>query len=510
METAHSVCRTVYLVAPRNPDSFWCMASSVKAVGARALMPNSALATLLALTPPDLGIDFRFCDENISGLDPDMKCDLVALTGFTLHAPRIAEISALFRRRGIPVALGGAFATLSPAQAAPMADYLFLGEAELTWPRFLREWVAGNAAPLYEQKEHVDMSLSPPPDWRFVRGKDYLYFTVQASRGCPNKCDFCNAVQLVGRRYRHKSVAQVVQEVENARLMGAETVFFSEDNFFVNRAFTRELLVSLVRWNTALARPVSFSCQASVTIGADEEIVKLMADARFSVVFLGVESLSADCLTEVNKGHLARYDARTTVTTLSRYGIIPFIGFIVGFDHDTPETFVELERFLDETASPIASISVLNAPEDTPLFRRMKDNGRIAEEFAGIWHFSTNIVPTAMPLKDLLERHRTLFRSLYEPDRFERRTLAWLDGVQYRSPLYVNARTNWSKMLKAVHIFRFYMRHPDKSVRTMFFRVLRKTWKADPRRLKKAITILSQFPHYYSFSHDAVWYEAGK
>lgn len=510
MKRAPSARRRVYLVAPRNPDSFWCMATSVKAVGARALMPNSALATLIALTPEDAGIDFAFCDENLSPIDLGMPCDLVAVTGFTLHAPRIREISAHFRSRGIPVALGGAFATLTPDEARPLADHLFMGEAELAWPRFLADWAAGAPAPLYEQKEHLDMSLSPPPDWRFIRGKDYLYFTVQASRGCPNRCDFCNAVQLVGRRYRHKSVEQVLQEVENARRMGAETVFFSEDNFFVNRAFTRELLQALIDWNTRQARPLSFSCQASVTVGADEEIVKLMADARFSVVFLGVESLSADCLTEVNKGHLARYDARTTVTTLSRYGIIPFIGFIVGFDHDTPATFDELERFLEETGSPIASISVLNAPEGTPLFLRLKEQGRIAEEFAGIWHFSTNIVPTAMPLKVLLENHRALFRSLYEPESFERRTLAWLDGVKYRSPLYGNARTNWPKMLKAVHIFRFFMAHPEKSVRKMFLRILRTTWKTNPRGLKKAITILSQFPHYYAFSHDAKWYEAGK
>ena len=498
----------IYLVAPRTPDSFWSMGDSVKTLGARALMPNSALATLMALTPRETNVEYAYCDENVSPLDPDMDCDLVAITGFTLHAPRLRELSAHFRSRGIPVALGGAFATLTPHEARPLADHLFIGEAELTWPCFLRDWADGRPQPLYEQTTHVDMSLSPPPDWSFIRGKDYLYFTVQTSRGCPNKCDFCNAVQLVGRRYRHKSVDQMITEIENASRMGAETVFFSEDNFFVNREFTRELLKEMIRWNTRQERPLSFSCQASVTIGADIKIVKLMADAKFSVVFLGVESLRKECLEEVNKGQLARFGARETVTNLSKHGIIPFIGLIVGFDHDDAETFPELESFLEETGSPIASLSVLNAPEDTPLYARLKQANRIREEFGGTWHFSTNIVPASMLLHDLLMRHRTLFRSLYAPDAFERRTMTWLSRVEYQTTLYEKSRTNWSKLWKAQRISRYFLTHPSGQVRRMFLRILYRTWKVNPRMLKKAFTLLSQFPHYYHFSHDATWYDA--
>ena len=500
--------RVVYLVAPRNPDSFWTMRASFRLVGARTLMPNSALGTLLSLTPEGMPVEYRYCDDNLTDYDPEIDCDLVALTGFTLHTDRIREISAAFRSRGIPVALGGTFASLTPDQARPLADHLFIGEAEHTWPAFLNDWLNGTPKDLYRQVERVDLADSPAPDWSFIKGQDYLYFTVQASRGCPNNCDFCNSVQLVGRRYRHKSIDQIMTEVRNAQSMGAETVFFSDDNFIVNRAFSIELLDALIAWNTSLDRPISFSCQATVTVGHDEELVRRMADARFSVAFLGVESLRPDCLEEVNKGHLSRFDARTTVTTLSRYGIIPFIGLIVGFDHDDDGTFAELKEFLQETGSPIASISVLNAPEDTELYRRMKAKDRIDDDFAGVWHFSTNIVPVTMPLETLLDSHRKLFLDLYEPDQFEERTMAWLTGVEYFSDLYPDTKTNWSKMRKAVRIFRHFTFHPDKGYRRLFFNVLKRTWRHNPRLIKKAFTILSQYPHYRGFSHDASWQTA--
>jgi radical SAM superfamily enzyme YgiQ (UPF0313 family) len=497
--------RIIYLIAPRTPDSFWTMQRAVDLVGAKTLMPNSALATLVALAPRELPIEFRYCDDNLADYDPQMECDLVAITGFTLHLSRIQEISAAFRARGIPVALGGAFASLTPDQARPLADHLFIGEAEHTWPEFLQDWLQDDPKDLYHQETHIDMANSPAPDWSFVDGQDYLYFTVQTSRGCPFNCDFCNSVQLVGRKYRHKSIDQIMTEVKKAYAMGAETIFFSDDNFFVKKEFSSALLDALIEWNTSLERPISFSCQITVAVGHDEELVKRMADARFSAAFVGVESLRKECLDEVNKGHLGRFDAYQSITTLGRYGIIPFIGLIVGFDHDNAGTFENLRKFLDETGSPFASISILNAPENTRLYNRMKEAGRIDEAFTGVWHFSTNIIPVGMPLQTLLTSHRKLFSDLYEPENFEHRALAWLTGVEYVSDLYTNSKTNWKKMLRVVHIFRHFALHSDKRGRKLLFNLVRKTWKQNPRLLKKVFTIISQYPHYRAFSHDASW-----
>ena len=500
--------KRIYLIAPRNPHNFWSMQATADAVGVRALMPNNALATLVALTPPEVGVEYIYCDENLDAVRWDTSCDLVALTGYTLHSPRLVELSAAFRQRGIPVALGGAFATLDPEQARGLADYFFQGEAEYTWPRFLREWTAGHAQSSYEQTEFVDLADSPPPDWSFVRGSDYLYFTVQTSRGCPNRCDFCDAIRIVGRKHRSKPIDSVMTEIRNAHACGAETVFFSDDNFYVRKGYTRELLERVAAWNSQLESPLSFSCQASVTIADDDAMLRLLADARMSVVFLGVESLRRACLEEVHKAHLHRDNLADRIRAMSRHGILPFIGLIVGFDHDDASTFDEIERFLDATGSPIASISVLNAPKHTVLHDRLHALGRIRDQFAGKWHDLTNVVPASMPVEELIGRHRELFARLYEPERFERRAAQWLRNVDYYPTLYRHKKPKASKLLKGLHAFRYYLFQARPQARRMFFHLLRESWRTDRRLIRKAITIATQYCHYQSFVQNADWQAA--
>ena len=134
--------RRIYLINPKTPENFWAMQGTLDIVGRhKTLMPNAALLTLAALTPQGVPVEYAFCDENLAPARLDFACDLVALTGYTLQAERVKILSDAFRARSIPVALGGVFATLEPERARPMADYLFLGEAEQTWPQIGRAHV---------------------------------------------------------------------------------------------------------------------------------------------------------------------------------------------------------------------------------------------------------------------------------------------------------------------------------------------------------------------------------
>ncbi len=497
--------KRIYLVSPRSPANFWDMHGTVAAVGARSLMPSPALATLVALTPADLDLEYVYCDEHLEAVDTEMPCDLLALTGFSLHGDRLKQISRAFQRRGVPIALGGPMATSDPGGSRPLCDHLFIGEAEYTWPRFLREWLAGKGADTYAQDEAVDLDHSPAPDWRFVNGMDHLYMTVQASRGCPNKCDFCAAQKMVGARHRVKSIDQIMAEIEAVRLSGAEVIFFSEDNFYVRPSFTKELLRRIIEYNTGLDNPVQFSCQATVRITDDDEVLRLLADARFAVIFLGVESIRKECLEEVSKGHLYRTDLAERIRRLSSYGLLPFIGMMVGFDHDDAETFNEIEAFLEETGSPLCSISLLTAPDGTPLHERMAAAGRIGAPFTGRWHFSTNIKPLEGSVEELMARHRELFTRLYQPEAFERRTRRWLDGVSYFSDLYNQKRRSSRGWGKLGHVVRHYTLRAPFPLRLQFFRLLYRTLRADPRLARKAITVLTQYCHYYSFVSNAGW-----
>jgi len=184
---------------------------------------------------------------------------------------------------------------------------------------------------------------------------------------------------------------------------------------------------------------------------------------------------------------------------------VPFMGLIVGFDHDDASTFDELEEFLTETASPLASISFLNAPENTALYKRMKQEGRLREDFDGLWHFSTNIIPVGMPLDELIRRHEDLMRRLYAPENFEERLINWLSNVRYFTPLYKSSKTNYSKLSKIFYIIHFCIFHEPAEVRKLFFRVLRRTWRINPRLVKKAIVVMMYYWNFFDFLKDTAW-----
>lgn len=492
--------RRIYLIAPRTPENVWSLQGTVEALGARTLMPNSALATLMALTPPDVSVEYVLCDENVSEVEWGMPCDLVAVTGSTLHAGRITEICRGFRQRGKRVALGGSYASIYNDECRDLADHLFIGEAEHTWPRFLRQWQDGCAERRYVEKSHVDLMESPAPDWSLIEAKNYLNLTVQTSRGCPNRCDFCDVIQYLGRDYRTKSVGQILEEVKNAHRLGAHSVFFSDDNFLGSPPFTRKFLRELIRWNTAQTRPLTFSTQITVQVADDEDLLGMFADAKFSVLFLGVETVRKESLEEIHKTHNLRHDLRERIRRISRRGIVPFLGLIVGFDHDDASVFDELSRFIEDTSSPIACISLLNAPKNTPLYDRLGREGRlVGDDFSGEWQLYTNIVPKLMTRGELLGNYWRLFQKIYEPDRFDARLKKWLDGVEYISPLYTAKKMDFRQLAVMATVVKFFLFSAGSRLRRLFLHTVYRTWKANPRLMRRAITLLAQYRHFYDF-----------
>lgn len=492
--------KKIYLIAPRHPDNFWSMQGTADILGAQTLMPNSALATLMALTPPGVNIQYALADENVAAIDFECACDLVVITGGTLHSQRIHELCDEFRKRGRQIALGGTYASIEYDRCDGLADYLFIGEAEYTWPLFLKQWTEGNPEKIYKQEHYVDMKDSPPPDWSLIRAGDYVNVSIQTSRGCPNQCDFCDVIQYVGRRYRTKAIDQIMQELQNALDIGARTVFFSDDNFLGNKGFTKELLTSVIAWNVKQSRPLSFSTQITVQVADDDALLKMFADARFSVLFLGVETVRKESLDEVHKGQNVEKDIFERIRKISRFGIVPFIGLIVGFDNDDEGVFEELEQFLIATDSPIAGISLLNAPRHTTLYKRLKKEGRLTENnFSGEWQLNTNIIPKQMSPERLSFLYWGLFQKIYQPDLFEDRLLQWLKNVEYFSEIYVNKKADPKQMLFGIRIFKHFIINENRHVRDLFFRMLKKTWRINPKLVRRFFTVITQYSHFYSF-----------
>lgn len=195
------------------------------------------------------------------------------------------------------------------------------------------------------------------------------------------------------------------------------------------------------------------------------------------------------------------YNPYHVIPRLSSYGIVPFLGMIVGFDHDTPAVFAEVENYLEDTASPIASISVLNAPRNTPLYERMKNENRLIEDFRGFWHLTSNIIPKNMTQDELYTGHKNLFKRIYAPENFQRRLLDWLGNITYFTELYSTRRKTLHRIPLVFRVLYHFTFRVPAEVRRMFWTVLRTTWRINPRLISRAISIMVQYWHYYSFAN---------
>jgi radical SAM superfamily enzyme YgiQ (UPF0313 family) len=414
----------IYLVAPKNPESFWTFDRILRSLRKRCVFPNLALPTVAALTPPEHEV--VLCDENVEPVDFDTDADIVGITGYVVHKRRMLEIAAEFRRRGKLVVAGGPLATLCPEELSGRVDVLFVGEAEYTWPRFLQDHATGRGQAEYRQDDKPSMLDSPVPRFDLLKVERYRTLTIQFARGCPYSCDFCDIIVMYGRRPRTKSVPQVLAEVSAIHGLGVTNIFVVDDNFIGNKREAKALLAALAEWQRPRGYPIEFMTEVSLNVAQDDELLALMKEAHFATVFVGIESPRAASLQESNKAQNMREDILTAVHRIQAAGIQVMAGMIVGFDSDDARIFEEQFRFIQDARIPISMTGMLNAIPRTPLHARLKEAGRLIAESVGDQFVFTNIVPQGMSRLELYEGYRRLLRRLYAYRNYRRRSMAFL------------------------------------------------------------------------------------
>ena len=271
-------------------------------LGIKADYMPLGLATLASLTPDEFHVDIW--DELVRGrieeIGLDKKYDLVGVTSHSANLGRALQIGDFFRAKGCLVVIGGPGVTSNPERCRRHFDIIFIGESELIWQQFLSDWKNGSYRSEYRQIEKPDVSLSPMPKWDSITQdvKKYAMGTVQTTRGCPNDCEFCDVIYLNGRRQRHKSVHQILEEVGNLQRLGLRSISFNDDNFSVAHGWAKEVLRSLIPANNAFPEPLRFMTQLSIDVARDDELLELLSDANFYQVLIGIESPNKESLKE--------------------------------------------------------------------------------------------------------------------------------------------------------------------------------------------------------------------
>jgi len=422
------------LVNPRNPlvsltrKSRWSKYRVWKPLG---------LLAVAGLTPPEWEISI--IDENLDVPDYEAmpRPDLVGITAFTSQANRAYELAGEFRRRGVPVVMGGIHASMCLDEARRHAGSVVTGEAESVWAQVLEDARQGRLQPVYAG-QHVSMADIPPARHDLLTG-GYAFGSIQTTRGCPLDCGFCSVSAFNGYRYRQRPIAKVVEEFRTIR---EKLVLIVDDNLIgtstKHLARAKDLFRAMIR---AKLRK-KWICQATINMGDDEELLTLAAKAGCKGVFIGFESPTAEGLAEVGKKFnlLKRRDLRASVRRIQRHGLLVLGSFIMGLDTDHRGIGERTAEAADHYGVDILNALFLTPLPGTRLWDQMKAQDRIAADvFPGDWDYFTLSFPVArykhLSWTRILQEMDTCNRRFYTVARICRRL--WNSLWQRRAPLFL-------------------------------------------------------------------------
>ncbi|MEA2709848.1 MAG: hypothetical protein QOF78_2449 [Phycisphaerales bacterium] len=405
-----------------------------------ASLPSLGLLYLAAATPGVDRHELRYYEAEGDRKEPRevYDCDLVAISTFSAQVFEAYAIADRLRAAGVKVAMGGLHVTVRPDEAAQHCDYTIVGEGDNVWPAVVRA-AEENAPPQkFDSKDFppVDVSKLPVPRYDLLDHRPYNRFTVQTSRGCPWRCDFCASTVMLSRRYRKRPVEHVIHDIEAIKAFREHPfIEFADDNTFVDKAWGRELCRQLAPLN------VKWFTETDITVADDDELLELMRDAGCRQVLIGLESpvQGAAALQgiEMRDNAKAKWAPRylERVRKIQDHGITVNGCFILGLDGHGPEIFEQVLDFALEVPLFDVQITVLTPFPGTPLHDRLLKEGRILQPGRWDWctMFDVNFLPTGMSPDELRQGMRWLTRRLYSAATTDRRRRPFFDRARRRA-----------------------------------------------------------------------------
>lgn len=367
------------LIQPEFPlGSFWNYKESVEAIGAKTPNMPLGLITVAAIFPQHW--DFRLVDLNCQALsEADWAwADIVATGGMLPQQQGILTVVREAQKRGLFVVVGGSDPSSQPEIYAA-ANARVLDEGEITIPLWLTSWRQGRAAGLFRSAEKPDMTISPVPRYDLLDINHYNQMALQISRGCPFNCEFCDIIELFGRKPRIKAPEQVIKELEAIRARGySGSVDIVDDNFIGNKRYIRQnILPALRKWNRRRLRPFFFATEASMNLADDVPMMKEMAMAGFRIVFTGIETPDPELLLKTQKSQNTVHPIKERMQRMMACGLMPTAGFIMGFDGEKAGMDAAIIAVIEDIPIAIAMTGLLVALPNTQLTRRLKAEGRL-------------------------------------------------------------------------------------------------------------------------------------
>lgn len=394
-----------------------------------ASLPSLGLLDLAACTPA--GHELTYFEAESDGSEPRAvyACDLVAISTFSAQVFEAYAIADRLRAANVKVAIGGLHATVCPGEAFEHADYVIIGEGENVWPDVVSAAEAGESERIFWASDYapVDINALPVPRYDLLGDRPYNRFTVQTSRGCPWRCEFCASSVMLGKPYRKRPVSAVIRDIEAIRRVRPQPfIEFADDNTFVDKKWGRELCRALeplhVPWFT----------ETDISVADDPELLELMRRSGCRQILVGLESPDEAAVNglELRRNFKARRaaDYAEAIAEIQSHRITVNGCFVLGLDHHGPEIFQQVLDFVMDVNLFEVQITILTAFPGTPLYDRLQREGRILEEKR--WDlctlFDVNFMPARMSPQQLREGMYWLSERLYSEECTRRRKREFL------------------------------------------------------------------------------------
>jgi radical SAM superfamily enzyme YgiQ (UPF0313 family) len=375
-----------------------------------ARMEPLTLSVIAGLTPPD--VDVRIYDDRMESIPFDEPTSLVGITVETWTARRAYQIADEYRRRGVPVILGGIHTTLAPEEGREHADSVFVGDAEQGWRQVVADAAAGALKPIYRASPGVAQSGGVRPARELHRGKGYLpIHLTQFSRGCPFACTFCAVSRYFDRRLYHRRLDEVVAEIA---ALDKKIVFFVDDNFTASPGLAKELCRALIPLK------IRWVSQGSIDMTDDPELMSLMVESGCLGHVIGFESLDPEAIRQMGKRHPNRLPSgigpyARQLEILRDHGLQTWAAFTFGHDTDTLDTVKRTLDWAIRQKFAFAAFNVLTPYPGTELYRSLEKEGRLL--YGGRWWLHPEYRVNSTPFVPRRIDPETLTRALAEARR---------------------------------------------------------------------------------------------
>lgn len=486
-------------------NSFWNYVDVCKIAGAKYPATPLGLMTVAALLPQQW--QFKLIDTNVEPLlDDHLKwADVVCTGGMLPQQQGTLSIIDKAHQHGCPVVVGGPDPSSQP-DIYQAADYLVLGEGEITIPLFIQDLEKGCTNGKYKSDERADMTKAVVPRFDLIKFKDYIQVGIQYTRGCPFNCEFCDIIELYGRIARTKTPEQIIKELQTLYDLGYRGhIDFVDDNFVGNKSNVKKVLHAIKEWSEVHNYPFYFSTEATINMADDEGLMQLMKDVDFRYVFIGIETPEDEILKSTSKKINVNKDIIKTINKINIYGMIVNAGFIIGFDNESDHIAQNMMECIQDSGVCMAMIGKLYALPNTQLTNRLKREGRLFKEGFRLYDM-TEIDQTSSGLNfitaksrlEILDNFVQIIKYIYNPQNYYKRvtyTCLNLKPTNKYKPGIIKTLKMASVFIKLCSKVGF-NRVTGWLYWKTFFTILIK----NPKAIEAAVNLAAMFIHFYKQS----------